>query len=269
MKMKFTSICSALAITGALGVGGAQAGTITDCYLSDCAAGYWGADDSNQDSDRVGGLLYEVKEAVVELGAGTLDITVYTHFDTAHSDVTGTFAGRLFAGDLFLSLDGWNTTDSAPYENDNMDFAGRELWELVIDTDTGEIYDIAGTGNTHIMSSNDFFTGAGATFRKRQEVQVDAASAAGLDIGTATVTTSTMDGSSADLEWFKYSIPYAVVAPLFAANNTGVEGLGLHWTMTCGNDVIEGETAVPEPGMLSLLGLGLAFLGFSGRRRRA
>ena len=267
MKTKLTSICSALAMAGALGVGGAQAGVISDCYNSNCAAGYWGADDSIQNTDRIGGLLYEVKEAVVEVGAGTLDITVYTHFDTLHSDVTGTFAGRLFAGDLFLSLDGWSTTDTAPYENDNMDFLGRELWELVIDTDTGEIYNIAGTGNTHIKSSDDFFGGSGATFRKRQEVQVDAASAdaAGLSIGNAGVSTSVMDGGNGDLEWFKYSIDYNLISQLLGNDRE----LGLHWTMTCGNDVIEGGTPVPEPGILSLLGLGLAFLGFSGRRRRA
>ena len=266
--MKKMSICTALAMAGTLGVGGAQAGMISDCYQSDCAAGYWGADDSSFNTDRVGGLLYEVKDAVVEVGAGTFDVTINTHFDTAHSDVTTTFAGRLFAGDLFLSLDGWNTTDTAPYENDNMDFAGRELWELVIDTDTGDIYNIAGTGNTYIKSSNDFFAGSGGAIRSRQEVQVDAvaAAAAGLKIGTAAVTTSAMDGSNLDLEFFKYSIQWGDIAPLFTLY--GTTDIGLHWTMTCGNDVIEGGTAVPEPALLGLVGLGLAFLGFSSRRRR-
>ncbi len=48
---------------------------------------------------------------------------------------------------------------------------------------------------------------------------------------------------------------------------TGDE-LGLHWVMTCGNDVIEGaatipSASVPEPGSIVLLFIGLISLGVS------
>ena len=43
--------------------------------------------------------------------------------------------------------------------------------------------------------------------------------------------------------------------------------LGYHWTMGCGNDVVEGGgTPVPEPGSMLLLGLGIAGLGVCGRK---
>jgi hypothetical protein len=46
--------------------------------------------------------------------------------------------------------------------------------------------------------------------------------------------------------------------------------LGMHWAMTCGNDVIEGDPpiSVPEPASIALLGLGLAGIGAAGLRRR-
>ena len=54
-----------------------------------------------------------------------------------------------------------------------------------------------------------------------------------------------------------------------------LSGLGLgndvdaHWTMSCGNDAIDGgfHYDVPEPATLSLMGLGLIGLGFMRRRK--
>ena len=43
---------------------------------------------------------------------------------------------------------------------------------------------------------------------------------------------------------------------------------GLHWTMECANDVIEGSfSPVPEPATVLLFGAGLAGLAVFGRRR--
>ena len=49
---------------------------------------------------------------------------------------------------------------------------------------------------------------------------------------------------------------------------SSVQEWGLHWTMACANDVIEGSfSPVPEPATALLFGAGLAGLAAFGRRR--
>ena len=59
---------------------------------------------------------------------------------------------------------------------------------------------------------------------------------------------------------------YTILDDSFLAGKT----LGLHWTMDCGNDVVEGQVtvppSVPEPSAIVLLAFGLAGLVFYKRR---
>ena len=48
------------------------------------------------------------------------------------------------------------------------------------------------------------------------------------------------------------------------------EAFDLHWTMSCGNDVLDLTVApIPEPGTLFLLGPGLAALLAISKRKRS
>ena len=46
-----------------------------------------------------------------------------------------------------------------------------------------------------------------------------------------------------------------------------IQNIAAHWTMSCGNDVIEGCAPVPEPQTLLLMGIGLLGLAFVGRKK--
>ena len=56
-----------------------------------------------------------------------------------------------------------------------------------------------------------------------------------------------------------------------AGLNLDPTSLGFHWTMYCGNDVIEGlgrATAVPEPAPVGFFLLGLGLIGLGAMRQR-
>ncbi len=237
---------------------------------------YVGADDHGH-GDVIGTPgIYDVDSMVVTLDAinDILNVTINTNYaGKAGSGNTG-------YGDLFLSSKGWHPYGSAPYTADNN--ANGTQWDYAFSLDkdhytgnnlntkittgtpsdrytnntggTGTLYKLAGaTNDANAILSEDITTNS--VFRNGQEVVVDKSA-----LGSGVATSNTGDwGVGAGTITFSIDI---------SGTDLATAGfIGLHWGMTCGNDVIEG-VYVPEPGILMLLSLGLSGLGLAAVARR-
>lgn len=149
-------------------------------------------------------------------------------------------------GDLFISTNG--------YQGDN------EQWEYALKLDTylpnintttsGNI-SLYNVQTANIIQSN---APTGSVFRAGQEVQYWANGQTSLATGSWELFN--LGGNDTD-DYLRFAITY---------DFGNVFTYGLHWTMTCGNDVIEGAAPVPEPATILLFGTGLIGLGSILRR---
>ena len=151
-------------------------------------------------------------------------------------------------GDLFVSTDGYG--------------GDGEGWEYVLqlddysgDTSAGalKLYEVV-EGNI-----NYSFADTGYIFREGQEVQYNGSGPDSLAAGSWDLF-NTEEGSDED-DYLRFAIAY---------DFGDVSEFGFHWTMTCGNDVIEGgaPAPVPEPATALLFGAGLAGLAGVVRRKK-
>jgi hypothetical protein len=239
----------------------ASATTVTDTYNG--ADGH-GRGDVISDN---GVHTYDVSGMDATLSGNQLTVTIHTNF-AGHAGIDPQWTTNqtgIGYGDLFLST-GWTPNGTSPYDTDNA--ANGNHWTYAFSLDdalnnsggNGTVYALgAGNASNHnpdVLLSNHFINcGGGCIYRNGQAVAVD-----------TSLATATNDSGS-------WTVGNGFVS--FSFDTTGLNidpsNFGFHWTMYCGNDVIEGfsdATPVPEPEPFGLFLFGIGLVGLGAVRQR-
>lgn len=244
-------------LTLGLTVTSGYATTINDDYIggiyySSTNTVYSYSQDVVNDDDR-----YAIDRMEVDLTSDLLTVSIFTNY-AANVEITNPTTGLgdgIDLGDLFLSNNGY-TPNSLTTE----DYLGNgEFWEygLVLDNHNGSTSSGIATLYQATSAADYIFAENTGTnvFRRGQEVLLNTSNKQAVGTGT--------------WELFSDHITFTIDPALLSL---GVEDLGIRWSMTCANDIIEGSVpsnAVPEPATMFLFGTGLAGLaGFSRRRKK-
>jgi len=261
MKAKLPIWITALGLMVAFS--SASATEVTDTYNGGNGHGY-----GDVISDP-GVTTFNIDGMQASLSGNQLTVTIYTNF-AGNAGIDSQFTTNqtgIGYGDLFLST-GWTPNGSSPYNNDNA--ANGNHWTYAFSLDdplnnsggNGTVYSLgagnAGNHNPDVLLSDSFINcGTSCIYRNGQAVAVN------KSLATATNDTGSWTVGDGFLN--------------FSFDTAGLDlnpsSFGFHWTMYCGNDVIEGLDPVtvpePKPAGIFLLGIGLIGLGVVRRRKTA
>lgn len=209
-------------------------------------------DEGMAEGPGVGGQAFDTEYLYYKTDGNTLYLGLQTGFDVV--DGTQVYGRKdYYGGDFALSFDGDVTIgDESTYEY-GVDFGlyTEGYYSGIVDMhpdplEPGDVVGIDDAGLYSVSSwSNEVYSG--------HHISDPFA----MDGGTKVGDILTDAGSEGD--------------SFFRTVSFNMAGLGtevdLHWTMSCGNDNINGGFSVPEPGIMSLMGMGLLGLVFVRRRK--
>jgi hypothetical protein len=228
---------------------------------------YWGGQPTNPVyKDVVGSFdTFDLSHVETTVSGASVTINIYgNYFDNI---LSGEDLFKTTMGDLFISVDGlaYNDVEADTLDDYFQSPTSYTTWEYAVRL--GTYYNMNGVlddeavqfGTVHAITENDVVltTPNGYTnYRANQEWQIDPESRI---VGGATwYIGSTGDGPNSNF--------LSIIIEDFG-NIIGLPtDSAIHWTMSCGNDVVE-TPIVPEPSTIGILGAaGMAVLLVVRRR---
>ena len=270
---------------------------------------YWGGLVTSSDSSWKLGAIPSATDILANAGYSVDKMDVTRTDTSLKVVIAGDYfknTSDRFAGDLFLSSTGWhpvdNGTDAAnggapTYSTDNLASAGGTVWDYVLHIDGLNLSDpstlVNQTGSTLPSGTISLYkVDGGGSIIKPEDIKYEALDPyTGLPTGEG-MTVQGNEGYRQDQavsyipvnnqpvlgigEW-TLDPDGTLTFTLTDLNGNTLDDyglglysdLGLHWTMSCANDIIEGQVnAVPEPATMVLFGLGLSGLAAYRLRRK-